>query len=456
MALTKATFSMVAGAPVNVDDFIPTGTDTATTDCTAYIQSAIDAVAVTGGRTIVFSTKLYRIDSTVQVKANNTVIDGRGCELDYYGASVAFDFVPIGGVTYPVSCRISNVSIRVRTAASGTGFRIRASYSMFENLNVVLYVAATSARGIMLLGDETNGTGPYYNQFFNCTIQSQSLGLDHIGISFAASAPSYRAPNANTFYGGRVGQCQKGFVIKGNGNAFYNPTIENSALTGTAITFEGDTAVNCSQNQIFSSYIENANVAVSFTANANNNSVYSQFITGVSTRFLDLGTNNLLVNTNDPSVMPLGIKLNGSSSTDPNVLDYYEEGSWTPTLVGGTSPGSYTITSTSAKYVKVGRLVTVTGRLNITINSAGSGTLRFGGLPFAKNANEFLTGTVMVQNITVDATIKSLAATAFTSSLDSTFIIEGVRSTTSPLALTCADLFAGAYVEVSITYVAPS
>jgi hypothetical protein len=251
MALTKATFSMIAGAPINVDDFIPAGTNTATTDCAAFIQAAIDAASASGGREVVFSTKSYRIDSTIQIKAHNTVIDGRTCELDYYGSNVAFDFIPLGGTTYPVSCRISNIGIRVRTAVTGTGFRIRASYSVFENIGVVLYVAATNARGITLVGDEANGTGPYYNQFFNYAIQSQSAGLDHIGISFVATAPIFRSPNANTFYGGRVGQCAQGIVIKGNGNSFFNPTIENAAATGTAIKFEADTAVNCVQNNVF-------------------------------------------------------------------------------------------------------------------------------------------------------------------------------------------------------------
>jgi hypothetical protein len=456
MALTKATFSMIAGAPVNVDDFIPAGTDTATTDCTAFIQAAIDAATADGGRAVVFSTKSYRINSTVQIKAHNTVIDGRNCELDYYGSSVAVDFVPVGGTVYPVTCKLSNIAIRVRTAVTGTGFRIRASYSVFENLTVVLYVAATNARGITLVGDETNGTGPYYNQFFNCGAQSQSLGLDHFGISFVAAAPLYRAPNANTFYGGRVGQCLQNYVIKGNGNTFFNPTSENASLAGTSFKFEADTPVNCIQNQIFGAYVENAATAFLFSADADSNSVYSPFVTGVSTIYNDLGVGNLIVDTNVPAQLPNGVNPNGIASSDTEVLDAYKEGTWTPTLIGGSTAGSYTVTTSSAKYVKVGKLVTVTAGMTITVNSAGTGTLKFGDLPFAKDSDEFLSGSVTVSNVALNAAIQSLSIASNTGSTESIFIVTGSRNNTTPLELTCADIATGSQFFVTLTYIAIS
>lgn len=454
MALTKATFSMIAGAPINVDDYIPAGTDTATTDCTTFIQAAIDAANAAGGRGVVFSAKSYRINSTVQIKAHSTIIDGRGCELDYYGANVAFDFVPIGGTTYPVSCQISNITIRVRTAASGTGFRMRTSYSVLENLSVVLYAAATSARGFTLVGDEANGTGPYYNQFFNCGVQSQSSATDHIGISFVAAAPLYRSPNANTFYGGRVGQCAQGYVIKGGGNTFFNPTCESVGSLGTSFKFEADTSVNCVQNQIFGAYLENGNIGFLFSANALGNSVYSPFITSVATQVSDLGTNNLILSTDVPAQLPTGVNPNGVASANPEVLDAYEEGTWTPTLVGGTTAGSYTVTSASAKYTRIGQQVTVTAGMSITVNSAGTGILKFGGLPFAKDSDEFITGSVTLGSATLNASTRSLAVGSTTSSTESAFIINQTRTGAAILELDCADVSGSFLAFVTFTYTA--
>ncbi len=49
-------------------------------------------------------------------------------------------------------------------------------------------------------------------------------------------------------------------------------------------------------------------------------------------------------------------------SGDPNTLDDYEEGTWTPAVSsGGTGAGG-----ASGKYVKVGRLITFEGRLPVT------------------------------------------------------------------------------------------
>lgn len=452
MALTKATFSMIAGAPVNVDDFIPAGTNTATTDCTAFIQAAIDAATAAGGRAVVMSAKSYRIESTIQVKVNATVIDGRNCELDYYGSNVAFDFIPLGGITYPVSCQISNITIRVRTAATGTGFRMRTSYSILKNLSVVLSVAATSARGITLVGDEVNGTGPYYNQFFNCSVQSQSGSADHIGISFVATGPIFRAPNANTFYGGRVGQCAQGYVIKGGGNTFFNPTCENQGLLGTSFKFEADTAVNCVQNQIFGAYLENGNIGFLFSVNALSNSVYSPFITSVATQVSDLGTKNLIVSTDVPSQLPTGVNPNGVASANPEVLDAYEEGTWTPTLVGNTTAGSYSVSTASAKYTRIGQQVTVTAGMFITITSAGTGFLKFGGLPFAKDSGEFITGSVTLGSATLNASTRSLAIGSTTSSTESVFIINQTLTGAAILELDCADVSGSFFAFVTFTY----
>jgi hypothetical protein len=453
MALTKATFSMIAGAPVNVDDFIPAGTNTASTDCSAFIQAAIDAASAAGGRGVVFSTKVYRIDSTIQIKSHNTVIDGRNCELDYYGPNIAVDFVPVGTV-YNVTSKLSNIAVRVRVATSGTGFRIRASYSIFVNCGVALYEEAVSARGFTLVGDETYGTGPYYNQFFNCTVQSRSSGLDHIGISFVASAPSYRAPNANTFYGGRVGQCLQNYVIKGNGNTFFNPTAENGSLAGTSFKFEADTPVNCVQNQIFGAYVENAATAFLFSADSANNSVYSPFITGVTTAYSDLGVSNLIVDANVPAKLPYGVNPNGNASANPEVLDVYEEGTWTPTLVGGTTAGSYTVSSASAKYTRIGQQVTVTAGMSIVVDSAGTGVLKFGGLPFAKDADEFITGSVTLGSATLNASTRSLSIGSITSSTESFFIINQSRTGATVLELDCADVSGSFFASVTFTYTA--
>jgi hypothetical protein len=69
-----------------------------------------------------------------------------------------------------------------------------------------------------------------------------------------------------------------------------------------------------------------------------------------------------------------------SSSANANTLDDYEEGTWTPT---GPS-ASYTFSSTSGRYTKIGRMVHVTCTLRFSaVNAGGNSSCTFTGLPFA-------------------------------------------------------------------------
>jgi hypothetical protein len=180
--------------------------------------------------------------------------------------------------------------------------------------------------------------------------------------------------------------------------------------------------------------------------------VYSSFITGATTAYNDLGVNNLIVDTNVPAQLPYGVNPNGNASANPEVLDAYEEGTWTPTLVGGTTAGSYTVTSASAKYTRIGQQVTVTAGMNITIDSAGTGFLKFSGLPFAKDSGEFITGSVTLGGATLNASTRSLSIGSVTSSTESNFIINQSRTGAAVLELDCADVSGNFFASVTFTY----
>ena len=71
-----------------------------------------------------------------------------------------------------------------------------------------------------------------------------------------------------------------------------------------------------------------------------------------------------------------------NASADPNTLDDYEEGTWTPSL-GGTT----TYTTQSGTYTKIGRAVFFSGV--VTVNTIGTGSVHtISGLPFTA-ANTF-------------------------------------------------------------------
>lgn len=72
-----------------------------------------------------------------------------------------------------------------------------------------------------------------------------------------------------------------------------------------------------------------------------------------------------------------------SASTDANTLDDYEEGSWTPADGSGAGLG---LTTSFAKYTKIGNIVTLIGYITYPATASGSAVL-ISGLPFTVAAN---------------------------------------------------------------------
>jgi hypothetical protein len=74
----------------------------------------------------------------------------------------------------------------------------------------------------------------------------------------------------------------------------------------------------------------------------------------------------------------------GSGTATANVLNDYEEGTFTPTVVGTTADGTIgTYYANTGRYTKVGRLVTVQVYLAYGGGAGATGDLAFAGLPFA-------------------------------------------------------------------------
>ena len=64
------------------------------------------------------------------------------------------------------------------------------------------------------------------------------------------------------------------------------------------------------------------------------------------------------------------------------LLDDYEEGTWTP-VYGASAVTSSTYINTVGRYTKVGRLVTFTGRIQMTASVVNTNNLTLGGFPYA-------------------------------------------------------------------------
>ena len=92
-----------------------------------------------------------------------------------------------------------------------------------------------------------------------------------------------------------------------------------------------------------------------------------------------------------------GIYLGVTSATAANLLDDYEEGTFSPTVIFDGGSGTIAYSSQVGRYTKIGR--TVFGQVDIQTSSISSrtGSMTFGGFPFTSVSSN-AAGTIQVSN----------------------------------------------------------
>ena len=98
----------------------------------------------------------------------------------------------------------------------------------------------------------------------------------------------------------------------------------------------------------------------------------------LTTSDVSIGGNLVVGNGNGIDFSATG---NGSGTMTSELLDDYEEGTWTPTLYGHTTAGTTSGTLTG-KYTKIGREVFATVQFAAVSLSSAGGRLYMGGLPY--------------------------------------------------------------------------
>jgi hypothetical protein len=95
------------------------------------------------------------------------------------------------------------------------------------------------------------------------------------------------------------------------------------------------------------------------------------------------------------------------AATDVNTLDDYEEGTFTPTIVGGTTAGVGVYTTQKGNYTKVGNLVYFNIYVVWTAHT-GTGSISVGGLPFTSNATSGRISSVTFGGTTIALTASNV------------------------------------------------
>ena len=117
-------------------------------------------------------------------------------------------------------------------------------------------------------------------------------------------------------------------------------------------------------------------------------------LTIANTGDVTVGTGNLVIGTSGKGI-DFSATSDGSGTMTSEVLDDYEEGTWTPTPTQGITGG---LSIVSASYTKIGR--TVTWSMFINSFTGNTSNLYIGGLPFA---NQGSNGYSMQSNINSSA-----------------------------------------------------
>lgn len=170
MSLTKVSYSMVDGAPINVKDFGAVGDGS--TDDTSAIQAAFTAAVANGGGIVYFpdTSSFYKVTATINIAStpNSITLLGDGIwrsEIKMVTASADTLFTCAGDV------HVTNISI---TAMPASGNVYRANDIGFESAGPI------TMSGVSLYGWD-NGikwTGGYYYKFFECDFRLMNIALN--------------------------------------------------------------------------------------------------------------------------------------------------------------------------------------------------------------------------------------------------------------------------------------
>jgi hypothetical protein len=271
----------------------------------------------------------------------------------------------VGYLALSVNTNTSNSALGARslqqntTGTSNSGF---GALSLYSNTTG----SANVAHGADALRNNTtasNNTALGYQAGYSNTVTSDNT---FIGFQAGYTSNAASARNGNTAIGSLAGY----FLTTGTANTF----VGGNNATGFGAGYYVTTG---SKNTIIGGY------------GGNQNSV-------------DIRTLSNYIVLSDGDGYPAFWGLGGASgymrlqagrlefpatqnaSSDPNTLDDYEEGSWTPTYVFSGGNGTAAFNTSAATYTKIGNMVLVNLYFNFTKGTA-SGDFTVTGLPFAAN-----------------------------------------------------------------------
>jgi len=229
-------------------------------------------------------------------------------------------------------------------------------------------IANYNLDGSPTAGGVAYGTGP-------ALAVSAAGSSGQVLTSAAAAAPTWTTPTTGTV-------TSVAALTLGTTGTDLSSTVANGTTT-PVITLQVPTASASNRGALSAAdwTTFNSKVTMTYPGSGIANSTGSAWGTSYSTT----GSGTVVALATSPSFTTptLGAALATSIKFGSGaVLSSYEEGSWTPTLIGSTTNPSVTYGLQRGIYTRVGRVVTVSCFLSWSAFSGGSGNVGFGNLPF--------------------------------------------------------------------------
>jgi len=141
-----------------------------------------------------------------------------------------------------------------------------------------------------------------------------------------------------------------------------------------------------------------------------------------------------------------------NSSSDPNTLDDYEEGTFTPVFAGSSSNPSVTYSAQDGRYTKIGNRVYFSILIIITgVSSQGTGNILIDGLPFSAAGSSYENVCPIGYNDVFDTAFKTAYVSTTTMLIIPVGVTQGNSIYGSPAADNRSNLSTG-YLGISGSY----
>jgi hypothetical protein len=260
--------------------------------------------------------------------------------------------------------------------------------------------------GIMVKG--VHGTqGCYYNRIRHGQVTSSAAG-NNAGywLGTSLTGDDQRA-NMTTLQECFVSGCGVGIELDMGGDNRFVQCEVSSNTTGIKIGRSSGTTVS-RRTRITLPYMEFNTTGIDITTNARDTSIIGIGSTsgtttilndnGVGTSYDPSNTDALYLNGDITKgwfarIYRYGLRLGpyvnglGDKETDVNTLDNYQEGTFTPIIIGSSTTGSTTYATQTGVYTLIGNRCYFDITLVYSASTA-TGNLRINGLPFTSTANE--------------------------------------------------------------------